>query len=117
MDTYGAENTPLGVATTLYICTLEDIAIAVDPGTGKQCWRFDPQVPDDNIYIYIYPLHGRRVAASSTMRFPMLAPREHAHHRRYAGRTGDCGRHANTGKRREGFGQHFWIGACKLLAS
>ena len=48
-NTYGAENTPLKVGDTLYVCTPKDIVIAVDPSTGKQRWRFDPEVPDENI--------------------------------------------------------------------
>jgi quinoprotein glucose dehydrogenase len=47
--TYGAETTPLKVNDTLYLCTPKNIMIAVDPSTGKQRWRFDPQVPDENI--------------------------------------------------------------------
>src|SRR6185437_10565676 len=48
-NTYGAENTPLKVGDTLYVCTPKDIIVALDPATGKQRWRFDPQVPDENI--------------------------------------------------------------------
>jgi quinoprotein glucose dehydrogenase len=48
-NTYGAENTPLKVGDTFYVCTPKDIVIAVDPSTGKQRWRFDPEVPDENI--------------------------------------------------------------------
>jgi quinoprotein glucose dehydrogenase len=47
--TYGAENTPLKIGNTLYVCTPKNIVIALDPTTGKQRWRFDPQVPDDAI--------------------------------------------------------------------
>lgn len=47
--TYGAENTPLKVGDTLYVCTPKNIVIALDPATGKQRWRFDPKVPDDAI--------------------------------------------------------------------
>lgn len=47
--TYGAETTPLKVDDTLYLCTPKNIMIAVDPSTGQQRWRFDPQVPDENI--------------------------------------------------------------------
>jgi quinoprotein glucose dehydrogenase len=47
--TYGAENTPLKVADTLYVCTPKNIVIAVDAQTGKQRWRFDPRVPDEFI--------------------------------------------------------------------
>jgi len=49
MNTYGAENTPLKVGDTLYVCTPKNIVIALDPATGKQRWRFDPKVPDDAI--------------------------------------------------------------------
>lgn len=47
--TYGAENTPLKVGDTLYVCTPKSIVIALDPGSGRQRWRFDPQVPDSAI--------------------------------------------------------------------
>jgi quinoprotein glucose dehydrogenase len=47
--TYGSENTPLKVGDTLYVCTPKDLVIALDPATGKQRWRFDPNVPDENI--------------------------------------------------------------------
>jgi quinoprotein glucose dehydrogenase len=48
-NTYGAENTPLKVGDTLYVCTPKSIVIALDPATGKQRWRFDPQVSDEAI--------------------------------------------------------------------
>ncbi len=47
--TYGAENTPLKVGDSLYVCTPKSIVIALDPATGRQRWRFDPKVPDDAI--------------------------------------------------------------------
>ncbi|WP_456639671.1 membrane-bound PQQ-dependent dehydrogenase, glucose/quinate/shikimate family [Bradyrhizobium sp. USDA 10063] len=47
--TYGAETTPLKVGDLLYLCTPKNILIAVDPQSGKQEWRYDPQVPDVNI--------------------------------------------------------------------
>lgn len=47
--TYGAENTPLKVGDTLYVCTPKSIVIALDPATGRQRWRFNPQVPDTAI--------------------------------------------------------------------
>jgi quinoprotein glucose dehydrogenase len=49
LKTYGAENTPLKVGDTLYICTPKNILIAVDPATGKTKWRFDPKVSDTAI--------------------------------------------------------------------
>ena len=48
-NTYGAENTPLKVGDTLYVCTPKDMVIALDPATGRQRWRFDPHVPDKAI--------------------------------------------------------------------
>lgn len=47
--TYGAENTPLKIGDTLYVCTPKSIVIALDPATGRQRWRFDPRVPDTAI--------------------------------------------------------------------
>ncbi|MGK6354328.1 membrane-bound PQQ-dependent dehydrogenase, glucose/quinate/shikimate family [Sphingomonas sp. DT-207] len=44
---YGAETTPLKVGDTLYLCSATNILIALDPATGKQRWRYDPQVPHD----------------------------------------------------------------------
>ena len=48
-NTYGAENTPLKVGDTLYLCTPKNIMIALDPATGKERWRYDPKVPDTAI--------------------------------------------------------------------
>jgi quinoprotein glucose dehydrogenase len=47
--TYGAENTPLKIGDTVYVCTPKDIVIALDAATGRQRWRYDPEVPDENI--------------------------------------------------------------------
>nr|WP_231736694.1 membrane-bound PQQ-dependent dehydrogenase, glucose/quinate/shikimate family [Sphingobium sp. CCH11-B1] len=47
--TYGAENTPLKVGDTLYVCTPKNIVLALDPATGRQRWRFDPKVSDEAI--------------------------------------------------------------------
>ena len=47
--TYGAENTPLKIGDTLYVCTPKSMVVALDPATGKQRWKFDPQVPDKAI--------------------------------------------------------------------
>ncbi|MFV0623806.1 membrane-bound PQQ-dependent dehydrogenase, glucose/quinate/shikimate family [Sphingomonas sp. ac-8] len=43
---YGAETTPLKVGNRLYLCSATNILIALDPGTGRELWRFDPKVPD-----------------------------------------------------------------------
>ncbi|NWO96291.1 PQQ-binding-like beta-propeller repeat protein, partial [Escherichia coli] len=47
--TYGAENTPLKVGDSLYICTPKNILLALDAATGMEKWRYDPKVPDDAI--------------------------------------------------------------------
>lgn len=44
--TYGAENTPLKVGDMLYVCTPKSRVIAIDAASGRERWRFDPQVPD-----------------------------------------------------------------------
>lgn len=46
---YGAETTPLKVGDTLYMCSAKNIMIALDPATGAEKWRYDPQVKDGNI--------------------------------------------------------------------
>lgn len=39
----GFEATPLMVNDTVYLCTSNNIIIALDPETGAQRWRFDPK--------------------------------------------------------------------------
>ena len=46
-EKYGAETTPLKVGDTLYLCSAMNIIIALDPITGKERWRYDPQVSDE----------------------------------------------------------------------
>lgn len=46
---YGAETTPLKVGDSLYLCTATNILISLDPGSGEEKWRYDPQVRPDNI--------------------------------------------------------------------
>jgi quinoprotein glucose dehydrogenase len=43
---YGTENTPIKIGNLLYMCTAKNVIVALDPATGKQAWRYDPQVPD-----------------------------------------------------------------------
>ena len=38
------ENTPLKVNGMLYLCTPHSKVIALDPDTGREIWRFDPQI-------------------------------------------------------------------------
>ena len=40
----GFEATPLMVRDTLYLCTQNNIIVALDPDTGARRWQFDPKV-------------------------------------------------------------------------
>lgn len=46
---YSPENTPLKVGSNLYLCSPMNILIALDAATGKEEWRFDPEVSEDAI--------------------------------------------------------------------
>ncbi|MBU2418869.1 MAG: PQQ-binding-like beta-propeller repeat protein, partial [Alphaproteobacteria bacterium] len=46
-EKWGAETTPLKIGDTVYLCTARNILIALDARTGRQRWRYDPQVSDD----------------------------------------------------------------------
>ena len=46
---YGAETTPLKVGDRLYLCSAMNILIAMDAANGREIWRTDPQVPQENI--------------------------------------------------------------------
>ncbi len=46
---YSPENTPLKVGDTLFVCSGMGIVIGVDAATGKEEWRFDPEVSKDAI--------------------------------------------------------------------
>lgn len=43
---YGTENTPLKIGDLLYTCTAKNVVVALDAGTGRIAWRYDPHVPD-----------------------------------------------------------------------
>ena len=42
------ENTPLKANGMLYACTPHSKVLALDPDTGKEIWRFDPQITSPN---------------------------------------------------------------------
>lgn len=48
-DKWAPENTPLKVGNSLYLCSAMNILIGLDAGSGRERWRFDPQVPIDHI--------------------------------------------------------------------
>lgn len=41
------ELTPIKIGANMYICTTHQILVALDPATGKEKWRFDPQLKAD----------------------------------------------------------------------
>lgn len=46
---YSNQNTPLKIGDQLLICSAMNQVIALDAGTGRERWRYDPQVADDAI--------------------------------------------------------------------
>ncbi|QKZ06521.1 glucose/quinate/shikimate family membrane-bound PQQ-dependent dehydrogenase [Pseudomonas eucalypticola] len=42
------QNTPLKVNGMLYACTAHSKVLALDPDTGKEIWRYDPQIQGPN---------------------------------------------------------------------
>lgn len=69
--TYGAENTPLKIGDTLYVCTPKSLVVAYDAASGKQRWRFDPQVSDKAIP---YTAACRGVSYYQAPGVPAVAP-------------------------------------------
>ncbi len=48
-ERWGAETTPIKVGDALFLCTARNIVIALDAANGRERWRYDPRVPDENI--------------------------------------------------------------------
>ncbi|HVY19842.1 MAG TPA: membrane-bound PQQ-dependent dehydrogenase, glucose/quinate/shikimate family [Bauldia sp.] len=46
---YSPETTPIKIGDRLYMCSAKNMIIALDAGTGKEWWRYDPKVSDDAI--------------------------------------------------------------------
>jgi quinoprotein glucose dehydrogenase len=46
---YAAETTPIKIGDTIYLCSALNVLIALDATTGKEEWRFDPEVSPDAI--------------------------------------------------------------------
>ncbi|HEY2560512.1 MAG TPA: membrane-bound PQQ-dependent dehydrogenase, glucose/quinate/shikimate family [Caldimonas sp.] len=46
---WGAETTPVKVGDSVYLCSARNILISLDASTGKERWRFDPNVDDKAI--------------------------------------------------------------------
>lgn len=46
-ENYGAETTPIKIGDSLYLCSGMNILIALNPITGQERWRYDPQVSEE----------------------------------------------------------------------
>jgi len=56
------ENTPILSEGKLFVCSAFQEVSAIDPGTGKQIWRFDPHLSDDRKLDYPNSFNCRGVA-------------------------------------------------------
>jgi quinoprotein glucose dehydrogenase len=48
-ERWGAETTPLKIGDTVYLCSARNILIALDARSGKERWRYDPKIADEDI--------------------------------------------------------------------
>jgi quinoprotein glucose dehydrogenase len=55
---YAFENTPILAGGRLYVCSPFNEVAALDPGTGRQLWRFDPKVDRGVDYPNSYTCRG-----------------------------------------------------------
>jgi quinoprotein glucose dehydrogenase len=46
-DKFSPETTPIKVGSNLYLCSARNIILAIDAGSGREVWRYDPKVTDD----------------------------------------------------------------------
>ena len=44
ISAYGAENTPIKIGDSLYVCSPTNHVYNLDPSTGEERWRFDPDI-------------------------------------------------------------------------
>ena len=58
------ENTPILAGGRLYVCSPFNEVSALDPGTGRQLWRFDPKLNDDIRYPNDYVCRGVAYASN-----------------------------------------------------
>jgi quinoprotein glucose dehydrogenase len=56
------ENTPILAEGKLFVCSAFQEVSAIDPGTGRQIWRFDPRLSDDRKLDYPNSFNCRGVA-------------------------------------------------------
>ncbi|MFK8020906.1 MAG: PQQ-dependent dehydrogenase, methanol/ethanol family [Pseudomonadales bacterium] len=62
-DKHGLQATPLIIDGVMYVTASWSVVYALDATTGKQIWRFDPQVPKSETYRYCCGAVNRGVAA------------------------------------------------------
>ncbi|HVN01875.1 MAG TPA: pyrroloquinoline quinone-dependent dehydrogenase [Caulobacteraceae bacterium] len=55
---FAFENTPILAGGRLYVCASFNEVIAIDPGTGRPFWRFDPGVDPHVVYPNSYNCRG-----------------------------------------------------------
>jgi quinoprotein glucose dehydrogenase len=48
-DKYSPETTPIKIGDMLYLCSARNIILAVHAGSGKEAWRYDPQISAGHI--------------------------------------------------------------------
>jgi len=48
-DKYSPETTPIKIGDMLYLCSARDIILSVHAGSGKEDWRYDPQVSNGHL--------------------------------------------------------------------
>ena len=46
-ENFGAETTPIKIGDSLYLCSAMNILVALDPVTGRERWRYDPEVSEE----------------------------------------------------------------------
>jgi quinoprotein glucose dehydrogenase len=99
MDEAAFEDTPILDEGRLYVCSSFQEVSAIDPGTGKQIWRFDPKATDDPDIDYPNSFNCRGVAYWKGMDGKGRIYLAANNHKLYA-------LDAATGKPIDGFGDH-----------
>ena len=72
---YSFQTNPILVQDKLYVTTGSSIVIALNPATGQELWRYDPQIRRDISYS-----ESANRGVSSWID-PLLEPGNHCHHR------------------------------------
>ena len=93
------ENTPILNEGKLFVCSAFQEVSALDPGTGREIWRFDPHLPDDTKLNFPNSFNCRGVAYWKTTDGKGRIYLAANNRRLYA-------LDAATGKPIESFGQH-----------